>query len=225
MCKILNYHFYILGSIFALFIMSCEDKHPESVSIKYNGDTTSMVSNYKIDRYGFNDSLAVYLTDPFCSERQDGVISIRNHSNKILYYDWENTDNSYNTDELYELSAGDYKVTVSDDNNNFAVISIELYSQYKHCIFIPSFFTPNGDCMNDIWFIEGLDYPAYSHCSVAIYNASGLLLYYTSGGYNEPWDGTYRNKRLPEDDYYYKIDLYGDGKKFFEGTVTLIYNH
>ncbi|MFW6224672.1 MAG: gliding motility-associated C-terminal domain-containing protein [Bacteroidota bacterium] len=215
MCKILNYHFYILSSIFALCITSCE-KNPDSISTKYQGHTTNMTSYYKIERHGLNDSFAVHLTGPTCYERQNGEIKIRTFPDTFLNYEWEHAD-IYPADELYDLSAGDYRVTVSDDTNNYAILSITLYNQY---IFIPSSFSPNGDGINDTWSIDGLI--QYQNFSVSIYNTMGELLYHASE-YHRSWEGRYKGQKLPADDYYYKIDLYGDGKEIIEGVVTLVY--
>jgi gliding motility-associated-like protein len=68
---------------------------------------------------------------------------------------------------------------------------------------IPNTFTPNGDGVNDLWDIAGLD--SYPDATLSIFNRYGAKLYY-SVGYPKPWDGTYKNAPLPIGTYYYLID-------------------
>lgn len=68
----------------------------------------------------------------------------------------------------------------------------------------PNTFTPNGDGINDLWIIAGLN--TYPNSTVTIYNRYGILLYF-SKGYIKPWDGTDNGKELPVGTYYYIIEL------------------
>ena len=94
----------------------------------------------------------------------------------------------------------------------------------KDCeFFIPEGFSPNGDGVNDTWFIRGiLDYPK-NH--VQIFNRWGNLVFETDG-YKNDWNGTtifgltIGGNDLPEGTYFYIVDL-GNNTKVYKGYVYL----
>jgi len=86
-------------------------------------------------------------------------------------------------------------------------------------VLIPNAISPNHDGVNDVWNIQHLD--QFATCTVNIFNRYGQKLF-TSTGYARPWDGTYKNKRLPAGTYYYIIDL-KDGSAVRSGYVVLVY--
>ncbi len=65
----------------------------------------------------------------------------------------------------------------------------------------PKFFTPNQDGVNDTWQIEQVRIP---DTRTYIYDRYGKLLAVLIGE-NERWDGTYRNRRMPSTDYWFKV--------------------
>jgi gliding motility-associated-like protein len=79
------------------------------------------------------------------------------------------------------------------------------------------FFTPNGDGINDIWRIEGLD--AHLDYVVEIYDQYGNLLLQSKGDFTG-WDGNYKGNLQPSTDYWYVIMLNETGKKI-TGNVSL----
>ncbi len=83
---------------------------------------------------------------------------------------------------------------------------------------IPNAFSPNGDGVNDYWEITGLNLYAAIHISV--YNRYGQLVY-LSTNYNQPWNGSFKEKKLPIGTYYYVLDLKKGGKKL-SGSVAII---
>ena len=76
---------------------------------------------------------------------------------------------------------------------------------YIHFV-IPKFFTPNGDGTNDRFDIGGLEF--YTNFEVNIFDRYGKLLKNFSNSTVE-WDGTFNNKNLPADDYWYVIQVDG----------------
>ena len=88
---------------------------------------------------------------------------------------------------------------------------------------IPEGFSPNGDGVNDLIIIRGIDY--YPQNSIVIYNRWGIKVYEASP-YKNDWDGrSMRGLRvggdeLPVGTYFYLLDL-GDGSKVIKGTFYL----
>ncbi len=81
--------------------------------------------------------------------------------------------------------------------------------------------TPNGDGINDFWYIRNAEY--YPLISVEVYNRWGEQVYKQTGYDNSSkvWRGTYNGNKLPSGTYYYIIKLNGHAKAL-TGTVTII---
>ena len=83
---------------------------------------------------------------------------------------------------------------------------------------MPNTFTPNGDGINDMWDIKGLEF--FPGCTVEVYNRYGTMMYH-SVGYVVPWDGKFNGEPLPVGTYYYIIDPKNDKPKL-SGYVAII---
>ena len=89
--------------------------------------------------------------------------------------------------------------------------------------FIPEAFSPNGDGINDLFVIRGIqNYPANK---IVIYNRWGNKVYEASPYLNN-WDGQatiglrVNGSDLPTGTYFYLLDL-GDGTDMIKGTIYL----
>ncbi len=88
-------------------------------------------------------------------------------------------------------------------------------------IHIPSAFSPNADGQNDIWAITNLG--AYPQCEVAVFNRWGERIF-QSVGYQQPWDGTYRQQRVAPGVYSYQIRTEpGPEAVVYGGQVTVLH--
>ncbi len=93
-------------------------------------------------------------------------------------------------------------------------------------IFIPNTFTPNGDGVNDRFFVSGKGLGNIAHMTV--FNRWGEIVYEaTNISSNDPgagWDGTYKGSVLPPDVFVYKIDvLCTTGELFsFQGDISIV---
>ena len=67
---------------------------------------------------------------------------------------------------------------------------------------VSNLFTPNGDGINDTWFIN--DIQNYPDNEVFIYSIYGNLVY-TKKGYVNDWPGTYNGSELPDGTYFYVL--------------------
>ncbi|MEO7308809.1 MAG: PKD domain-containing protein [Chitinophagaceae bacterium] len=80
-------------------------------------------------------------------------------------------------------------------------------------------FSPNGDGINDVWILPGLE--DYLQATVQIFDRYGRIVY-TSTGYPKPWDGKLNGNALPVGTYYYIIDTKTDFVKPFTGAITIL---
>jgi gliding motility-associated-like protein len=106
------------------------------------------------------------------------------------------------------------QVTTTQGCQASGTVTVDVFTQ----IIIPNTFTPNGDGINDIWDIKGLEF--FPGATVEVYNRYGSLVY-RSVNYAIPWDGKFDGKLLPVSTYYYIIDP-KNGKAKLSGSLTII---
>jgi len=70
-------------------------------------------------------------------------------------------------------------------------------------------FSPNGDNINDLFIVEGLEDTVED--KIAIFNRWGNLVF-SSTNYQNDWDGRWNGEDLPDGTYFYVIDD-GDGNE------------
>jgi gliding motility-associated-like protein len=83
----------------------------------------------------------------------------------------------------------------------------------------PNTFTPNGDGKNDTWLIKNIE--KYLDCVVEVFTPQGNRVYYSTNGYDKPFDGTFQGKPLPVGTYYYVINP-KLGRKPLAGYLTIL---
>jgi gliding motility-associated-like protein len=121
--------------------------------------------------------------------------------------------------------AGTYSLIVSSNNcvSQRSTVSIEVNKCSTIDFFIPEGFSPNGDGINDVFFIRGLD--IYPENSIVIFNRWGDKVF-EANPYKNTWDGKAQNgikvggDELPVGIYFYVLDL-GDNSKILKGTIYL----
>jgi gliding motility-associated-like protein len=89
----------------------------------------------------------------------------------------------------------------------------------EEVIWIPSAFTPNGDDLNDVFYVMGL-IPT-ERFSFEVYNKWGEKLF-TTNDPNVGWDGTYKGSVVQDDVYVYKVFCMVNSRYFAKfGSITL----
>ncbi|GHB82246.1 hypothetical protein GCM10007390_41700 [Persicitalea jodogahamensis] len=83
-------------------------------------------------------------------------------------------------------------------------------------IYIPDAFTPNGDGINDLLMVaNGKELVE----SINIYNRWGSLVFH-SENYENPWDGTFHNTKVPSGNYTYIIRT---SIETYKGSIMVLY--
>jgi gliding motility-associated-like protein len=159
------------------------------------------------------------VTQPFCPGNPDGAITL-NVTGGVpgteYLYNWSNKTTEEN---LINISAGLYIVTVTDISGCSVKESIQVDPQNETCLVIPNTISPNGDLINDVWNIGHID--QYPLAEVIIFNNWGVTVWKSQKGYPIPWDGRSDGKMLPIDSYFYIINLH-NGTKPIAGSITII---
>ncbi|PZR23893.1 MAG: hypothetical protein DI535_23105 [Citrobacter freundii] len=105
---------------------------------------------------------------------------------------------------------------VSNDGCGEATDTMKVFV-YKD-VFIPNTFTPNGDGINDTWYIPALS--AYPNFELFVYDRWGHLVWQAKKS-NVHWDGRSKGQALPMGAYVYMLDL-KEGGKLLKGTVAIV---
>ncbi|MDP5093063.1 MAG: T9SS type B sorting domain-containing protein [Polaribacter sp.] len=124
----------------------------------------------------------------------------------------------YQDEPLFDnLDGGVYNLEINDKNACGAIpFEIALIS-------FPTFFTPNGDGVNDFWQIKGIDKSYYKSGIISIFNRFGKQI--SSFSINDiGWDGTYNGSQMIANDYWFRVVLIkqNDEVKTRTGNFSLI---
>jgi gliding motility-associated-like protein len=127
-------------------------------------------------------------------------------------------DKSSQFGDLLITEEGDYRHNFTSYFGCDSIVNLHVGIYYP--IIPSSYFSPNGDGINDVWIIKNIE--QYPEASVEIYDRFGKMIssykeYDNTGG----WDGTYQGKDVPATDYWYVISV-KDTDKTFMGHFTLI---
>lgn len=113
-------------------------------------------------------------------------------------------------DEAPCINCIEQKIIISSDEN----ISLDNCN-------IPNGITPNGDNINDFFFIDCLE--GLQNTCLKIYNRWGSQVYLNEN-YSNNWNGFYKGKPLPEGTYYYVLSYAYENNQSFNkaGSITLL---
>jgi gliding motility-associated-like protein len=108
-----------------------------------------------------------------------------------------------------------YQLRVTDPDGCVTRKSIPF--KVTQGLFAPNIFSPNGDGVNDVWEIKGLE--LYPQAEVTIFNRWGVAVFF-SRGTERRFDGTLNGQPLPAGGYIYKI-VSEASEKPLQGTLIL----
>ncbi len=113
-------------------------------------------------------------------------------SNPTVFFPSANPDST----TTYILTVTDSNGCISSDTVMITVIQNNYNGK------VSNYFSPNGDGINDNWFVEGIE--NFPDNEVFIYNIYGKEVY-SKKGYTSDWQGTFNGTELPDGTYYYVI--------------------
>ncbi|WP_294736535.1 T9SS type B sorting domain-containing protein [uncultured Flavobacterium sp.] len=145
--------------------------------------------------------------------------------------DWTEHDNSIT---VYVEGNGIYEYSIDginyQDSNVFEGLKAGLHKVYVRdtfgcgedsrevvLMYYPKFFTPNGDGVNEKWYIKYA--VAEPNFNVTIYDRYGKIITYLNSE-SDGWDGTLQGVELPSTDYWFIVKR-EDGREF-KGHFSMI---
>jgi gliding motility-associated-like protein len=114
-----------------------------------------------------------------------------------------------------------YVLTLTDSNSCVNKDSILITLKIKQFNgVISNLFTPNGDGINDNWYIQ--DIQNYPDNEVNVYNIYGNPVF-TKKGYTGDWQGTFNGSALPDGTYYYVL-RFDSTDVIYKGSLDILKN-
>lgn len=170
--------------------------------------------------------LAEFSADPVETNMYNSIITFLNLSEGGDSYNWDYNDGAQSVvfeEEHQYADTGIFVPQLIITTLNGCKDTTELVVQVDPVlnVYVPSAFTPNGDGVNDSFFIEGFAIN-FEKFEFLIFDRWGTLIYRTEE--DRPWDGTYKGDVAPQDVYVYRVRLRGpDGRdKEYEGHFNLL---
>ena len=162
--------------------------------------------------------------DATCFGLSDGrATASASGGNPPYVYSW-NTIPVQNTATAINLAAGNYTVSVTDNNGCLATTSVVITEPASgSCgeVYFPNAFTPDGNTVNDDFGPLG-NVAAISNYLLLIYNRYGELIFYTRDPFKR-WDGYYKGKQNTGSYVWSATFIYkGQIKREEQGSVTII---
>ncbi len=167
------------------------------------GDTTV---NYGEEAMLFGDAGGDYTWSP-----PDGVECLNCPSSTVVP--------PYTID--YTISSVDENGCVGSDNALITVIPVS-----GNILYVPNTFTPNGDNINDIFFVFGVNLALIN--KLQIFDRWGEVVFFKENiapdDFSNGWDGTFQGKSLNSGVYAFIVQVqFATGQKTSQmGNVTLI---
>ena len=123
------------------------------------------------------------------------------------------------------ITSQPFSITVTDANNcGPRVVEGVSPCRFIDEVLVPESFTPNGDNVNDVLIIPGIE--GFPRNTISIFNRWGAEVYKAAGYDNRSvvWKGVSDNAMIPGDlptgTYYYVLEL-GNGVEPFKGFIYL----
>lgn len=124
------------------------------------------------------------------------------------------------TSTANDLSAGTYSVIVTDNLGNDTTMNVSV-TEFECDLGPDPIFTPNGDGINDTWFIN--DWEFFPNALILVYNRWGQKVYEHKGLYSESWNGNdLIGSPVPDGSYYYIVYKDKDDHKTLQKACVSI---
>ncbi|GGG85439.1 hypothetical protein GCM10007415_18450 [Parapedobacter pyrenivorans] len=119
-------------------------------------------------------------------------------------FSWSNQPGLDSYSSQYTIASPDETTTYTLTASNAAGCEkpVSVTVTVLQNLVVPNSFTPNGDGVNDVWEIDGLE--EYPNNFIQVFNRWGTLVF-SAKGYSAPWDGQFNGTQLPVGTYYYTL--------------------
>jgi len=184
------------------------------------GIETNMVTVYPIP-------LADFIIEPEITDVYDKEISFYDNSEIASSWQWDLGDgsNSIINNPVHEYSdTGSYVISLYIENifGCRDTVRREIRIRPAYAIWIPNTFTPDGDGINEGFFVDGF---GLKEVELRIFNRWGDQLFHQTGKNTQViWDGEYKGSLVQDDVYVYKARVKDVFDEYHDliGRVTIL---
>jgi gliding motility-associated-like protein len=137
-------------------------------------------------------------------------------------YQWvsgQYLDNPTLANPLITEIAKDIIYTINVKNSSGCEAKDTIYITVFEGVWVPDAFSPNGDGLNDVWDLPGIE--AFPDAIVTVFNRWGEVVYSSGRGYTNPFDGTLNGTSLSTGVYAYTLYTTPE-KPVIRGRLVLI---
>jgi gliding motility-associated-like protein len=165
---------------------------------------------------------SIWVSDTIVFKGEEISINIISNDNII----WDDFQNSNFSQNFFPEEKKCYKFEVFNLFNCSLQDSICINVKDVFCddekLQIPTAFSPNGDNINDNYYIDDRD-GIVTNFKLEIFNRLGQKVF-ASSDISKPWNGTFKGSRLSPQvfDFYLDLECIGDKKFFHKGNITLV---
>ena len=141
---------------------------------------------------------------------------------------WRFIDAAVDESNFYDNSAVTLLSGTISSKNPVNLEGYEAYSlgsviKKEEMIRVSQGFTPNGDGINDTWYIDGIE--KFPDAEITVFNRWGSEVFKSYGNYdnNNGWNGTYKNNSepLPDGSYMYIIFTNKENSDNMKGWIYI----
>lgn len=192
--------------------------------VTYTVTGASTCQSGSASRYIVINALPSVTLPPELSTWKGGTVELRpTLTSQPLRSQWQPTTYLTNPTQPTTTAAGvdndiSYTLQIETAEGCRGEATVRVVVQQR--IGIPDTFTPNGDGMNEVWELKGID--AYPEAELTIYNRWGQIIFHTNGGYSQPFNGTLNGQNLPEGTYTYTLKPIPKQAQNINGILLLI---
>jgi gliding motility-associated-like protein len=199
---------------------TCTNSDDVIVTVVTNGGSLIALDDAFTAETGTLTNLDVLLNDTFGGNTSNVVMTPINGtgtSNLDGSIDYQSTLGFVGTDSLTYEICDITCATICDTAT--VIITVEKTIDFS----VPGGFSPNGDNINDVFVIQGLD--EYPDNSLSIFNRWGSIVY-QSAPYNNDWDGSptegvvLMGDKVTTGTYFYILEL-GNGTEPLKGSIEI----
>lgn len=169
------------------------------------------VNDEKVIIKGTNETIGILNNDLNLSDEPIQLTILQNTTNNECVINNDHTITTQFDDHFIGSDTLTYQICDAEGDCSTAQVYFLVTTDGKMDFFIPTGLSPNGDGLNDLFIIPEFQY--YTHVEMRIINRRGELVV-EDKNYQNNWDGkgnvgSYANKLLPSDTYYYLFNVSG----------------
>jgi gliding motility-associated-like protein len=102
---------------------------------------------------------------------------------------------NFHDDSPSSLLSGSIRSKNPINLEGYSALTLVRMGDIEREVFVSQGFTPNGDNINDIWYIKNID--QYPNAHIIVYSRWERVVFEATNGYKNTWNGTFQDSNSP----------------------------